>query len=115
MTDKLFRCAADLGLTDREFDVLLMLSEGHSNKVLAHRLKITESTVKAHISQIIRLVGCKNRTQAALLGFCIERNLMDHVSQLMDRLSFVPRARRAALVRRRPPSRAAVQPSSPAS
>jgi DNA-binding NarL/FixJ family response regulator len=40
------------------------LAEGKSNKLIADALKMSESTVKAHVKQIIRRLNVANRTQA---------------------------------------------------
>jgi len=42
------------------------LSEGLSNKQIARRLELHESTVKVHVSAILAKLGCPNRTVAAL-------------------------------------------------
>ena len=53
-------------LTDREREVLELLRQGHSNKVIARRLRIAEGTVKTHVTHILQRVGAADRTQAAL-------------------------------------------------
>jgi DNA-binding NarL/FixJ family response regulator len=55
-------------LTRRQRDVLALISEGKSNKLIADALSMTESTVKAHVKQIIKRLHVANRTQAALLA-----------------------------------------------
>jgi DNA-binding NarL/FixJ family response regulator len=55
-------------LTRRQRDVLALISEGKSNKLIADALGMSESTVKAHVKQIIRRLHVVNRTQAALLA-----------------------------------------------
>lgn len=55
-------------LTRRQRDVLALISEGKSNKLIAHALAMSESTVKAHVKQIIKRLQVANRTQAALLA-----------------------------------------------
>ena len=55
-------------LTRRQRDVLALISEGKSNKLIADALTMSESTVKAHVKQIIRRLHVANRTQAALLA-----------------------------------------------
>jgi DNA-binding NarL/FixJ family response regulator len=55
-------------LTRRQRDVLALISEGRSNKMIAGALTMSESTVKAHVKQIIRRLNVANRTQAALLA-----------------------------------------------
>ena len=63
--------ARDDGLSDREREVLLLLAEGLSNKLIARRLSISEKTVKAHLTSVFRTIGVTDRTQAALWA---ERN-----------------------------------------
>jgi two-component system, NarL family, nitrate/nitrite response regulator NarL len=52
-------------LSGREAAILNALVQGESNKVIAHRLCITEATVKVHVKAILRKIRVKNRTQAA--------------------------------------------------
>jgi DNA-binding NarL/FixJ family response regulator len=62
------QCAPWRGLTRRQSDVLALISEGKSNKLIADALSMSESTVKAHVKQIICRLNVTNRTQAALLA-----------------------------------------------
>ncbi len=55
-------------LTLRQLEVLSLLSKGLSNKGIARRLNLSESTVKLHIAAILRALGVNNRTQAALVA-----------------------------------------------
>jgi DNA-binding NarL/FixJ family response regulator len=55
-------------LTRRQCDVLALVTEGKANKLIADALDMSESTVKAHVKQIIRRLKVANRTQAALLA-----------------------------------------------
>jgi DNA-binding NarL/FixJ family response regulator len=55
-------------LTRRQRDVLALISQGKSNKLIADALAMSESTVKAHVKQIIKRLHVSNRTQAALLA-----------------------------------------------
>ena len=52
-------------LTDREVEVMRLLSRGLSNKRIAHELEISEQTVKFHLGNIFRKLGVSNRTEAA--------------------------------------------------
>ncbi len=54
----------ELGITDREHEILLKLSEGLSNKEIGETLFISESTVKTHLSNLYSKLGAKRRTQA---------------------------------------------------
>jgi DNA-binding NarL/FixJ family response regulator len=55
-------------LTRRQRDVLSLIAQGKSNKLIADALVMSESTVKAHVKQIIKRLHVANRTQAALLA-----------------------------------------------
>jgi DNA-binding NarL/FixJ family response regulator len=55
-------------LTRRQRDVLALISQGKSNKLIADALAMSESTVKAHVKQIIKRLNVANRTQAALIA-----------------------------------------------
>jgi two-component system, NarL family, nitrate/nitrite response regulator NarL len=55
-------------LTRRQGEVLALITAGLSNKRIAAALTTSESTVKAHVKQIIRRLDVANRTQAALLA-----------------------------------------------
>ena len=49
-------------LTPQQFRVFGMLCSGRLNKQIAHDLEITEATVKAHVTAILRKLGAANRT-----------------------------------------------------
>ena len=51
-------------LTRRQLDVLRLMAEGRSNKEIARILDIAEGTVKIHVSAVIDVLGCANRTEA---------------------------------------------------
>ncbi|MFL0804860.1 MAG: response regulator transcription factor [Agarilytica sp.] len=55
-----------LYLTPRQNEVLNLLSQGMVNKVIAERLQCAETTVKAHITAIMRELNAKNRTEAVM-------------------------------------------------
>jgi DNA-binding NarL/FixJ family response regulator len=52
-------------LTRREFEILQLVAEGHSNSQLARMLWVTEQTVKFHLSNIYRKLDVSNRTEAS--------------------------------------------------
>jgi DNA-binding NarL/FixJ family response regulator len=56
-------------LTPRESEVLAMLAEGAGNKQIATRLRISEHTVKFHVSSILAKLGAASRTEAVARGF----------------------------------------------
>jgi len=53
-------------LTQRETDILALLSEGKSNRDISRALFLSEKTVKAHLAAVFRKLGVTNRTQAAM-------------------------------------------------
>lgn len=53
-------------LTPQQFRVLNMIAEGLLNKQIAYDLGVSEATVKAHMTAIMRKLGVSNRTQVAL-------------------------------------------------
>ena len=55
-------------LTDRQAEVLSHLQDGISNKQIADRLGVSESTVKVHISAILKALGLRSRVEAALMA-----------------------------------------------
>lgn len=62
-------------LTKRELQVLKLLSIGKLNRQVAEELKISERTVKNHVSNIFKKIDVKDRTQAAV--FAIRNNLIN--------------------------------------
>ena len=55
-------------LTRREREVLAELAKGRSNREIARALRVSEKTVKAHVSSVLAKLGVQDRTQAALLA-----------------------------------------------
>jgi DNA-binding NarL/FixJ family response regulator len=55
-------------LTPQQFRVFSMLCSGKLNKQIAYDLEISEATVKAHMTSVLRKLGASNRTQAVLLA-----------------------------------------------
>ena len=61
--------AAELAsLTDKQREVLAHMVKGESNKMIAYRLDIAETTVKTHVSAILRKLRVSSRVQAILLA-----------------------------------------------
>jgi DNA-binding NarL/FixJ family response regulator len=58
----------EYSLTQRENDILALLSEGRSNREIAGHLFLSEKTVKAHLAAIFRKLNVTNRTQAAMMA-----------------------------------------------
>ncbi|MCI9386683.1 MAG: response regulator transcription factor [Lachnospiraceae bacterium] len=61
-------------LSNRELEVLKLVSVGHFNKDIGRILCISERTVKNHLSNIFRKIDCTDRTQAAV--FCIRNGVV---------------------------------------
>jgi NarL family two-component system response regulator YdfI len=55
-------------LSDREQEVLTFLAQGAANKEIAHRLHITERTVKAHVTSIFNKLGVNSRAEAVAVA-----------------------------------------------
>lgn len=58
---------ADLGLTERQADVLRLVAKGLPNGEIARKLSISESTVKQHAHAAYRLLGVSSRTEAMVV------------------------------------------------
>jgi two-component system, NarL family, response regulator LiaR len=58
----------DIGLTERESELLSMLSTGMTNRELAIHLYISENTIKTHLRRLYSKLGVRNRAQAASLA-----------------------------------------------
>jgi DNA-binding NarL/FixJ family response regulator len=57
-------CPAEFGLTERQADVLALMTRGKSNRDIAEQLGLSEGTVKIHITAIFKALGVSSRTQA---------------------------------------------------
>jgi len=68
------------GFSKREVDILECLAQGMRNREIGGRLGIRESTVKFHLSSVLRKIGASNRTQAVLWA-------RDHVANPVTYLS----------------------------
>ena len=60
---------SDLSFTARQREVLGYLCLGHSNKVIARKINISEATVKIHVRHLMKKLGATNRTQAVILAY----------------------------------------------
>ncbi|UVC13194.1 LuxR C-terminal-related transcriptional regulator [Mesorhizobium onobrychidis] len=54
-------------LTSRQKEVLKLMAEGYSNKEIARDLEIAEATTKIHAAAVLRELGVRNRTEAAVM------------------------------------------------
>lgn len=60
------RALRELGLTQRQADVLRLVVRGLPNKTIGRHLALAEGTVKVHVSAVLKALGARNRTQAVL-------------------------------------------------
>lgn len=60
-------------LSDREYEILLLVAEGLTNRQIAQRLFIAEKTAKNHVSNLLGKLGLERRTQAAMLAARMRR------------------------------------------
>ena len=58
--------AAELGLTERQMDVLVLMMQGKSNKAICRVLDLAEPTVKNHVTAILKALKVTNRTEAVI-------------------------------------------------
>lgn len=79
-------------LTPRELEILCHLAGGHSNKVIARSLGITEGTVKLHVKAILRKLAVHSRVEAAVIAvensLCLRGQPRDDASGTDHRLPF---------------------------
>jgi DNA-binding CsgD family transcriptional regulator len=59
---------SELGITQREHEILGLISSGLSNREIAERLFVSENTVKTHSSHLFEKLNAKRRTQAVQIG-----------------------------------------------
>jgi DNA-binding NarL/FixJ family response regulator len=57
---------AELGLTERQLEVLALMMQGKSNKMISRRLAVAEPTVKHHVTAILKALRVANRTEAVI-------------------------------------------------
>lgn len=57
---------ADLGLTERQLDVLALMMQGKSNKIISRTLDVAEPTVKHHVTAVLKALKVANRTEAVV-------------------------------------------------
>jgi DNA-binding NarL/FixJ family response regulator len=55
-------------LTGRQREILTLMAQGKPNKIIAVELDISEATVKSHVTEILRVLGVTNRTQAVIVA-----------------------------------------------
>src|SRR6516165_6296993 len=104
LTDS-FLCARRVALTQREGQLVSLLSQGLKNKEIASTLMISEGTVKVYLSRLFQKVGVKDRFELALFGL---KNLTTgqlHVSEKGQRPSVTPLPGLRSLVLDKPADR----------
>lgn len=69
-------------LTPSQLKVLALLRDGKPSKEMAAVMSVTEATIKAHLTEIFRKLGVKNRTQAVVVAKDLD---LPHVDMLSDR------------------------------
>ena len=67
--------ATDDALSEREIEVLRLISGGNANKEIAAQLSITEETVKGHVKNILAKLDANDRTHAVTIG--LKRGIID--------------------------------------
>jgi len=73
-------------LSEREVEVLRLLTLGKTDQEIAKQLVLTDVTIRTHISRIITKLGLKNRVQAALYGIRSGMVSLDETSNIKDDL-----------------------------
>jgi DNA-binding NarL/FixJ family response regulator len=70
------------GITDRESEILALITQGKSNEEVAKLTYLSPNTLKSHIRSIYRKIGAESRTQAVLWGvehgFSPDKHRIDH-------------------------------------
>lgn len=56
----------ELGLTERQMEVLALLLQGNSNKLICRELGLAEGTVKVHVTAVLKALNVTSRTQAVI-------------------------------------------------
>jgi DNA-binding NarL/FixJ family response regulator len=65
----------DAALSEREIEVLSLVADGNSNKIVADRLAISEDTVRSHMKSIFSKLGANDRTHAVTIA--LKRGIID--------------------------------------
>jgi DNA-binding NarL/FixJ family response regulator len=69
--------AAASALTERQMKVVEAVGHGFANKQIAHKLKMSENTVKVHLRHIMKKLNVRNRTEIAIMT----RELLDEAGE----------------------------------
>lgn len=57
-----------LGISKRQYDTLVLLAQGYSNRKIAEELHLSVSTIKSHVSMLFQQLGATNRTECLLIA-----------------------------------------------
>jgi DNA-binding NarL/FixJ family response regulator len=79
IAEELADLAADDQLSSREIDVLRLIGTGNSNKLIADKLSIGETTVKNHISNILSKLSANDRAHA--VSIALQRGIIELEAQ----------------------------------
>jgi DNA-binding NarL/FixJ family response regulator len=71
-------------LSERETEVLRLLTLGKTDQEIAQQLVLTDVTIRTHISRILTKLGLKNRVQAALYGIRSGIVSLDETSHIYE-------------------------------
>jgi DNA-binding NarL/FixJ family response regulator len=75
--DRHKRPAGASALTERQMKVVEAVGHGFANKQIAHKLKMSENTVKVHLRHIMKKLNVRNRTEIAI----VTRSLLDETGE----------------------------------
>jgi DNA-binding CsgD family transcriptional regulator len=62
-SDQIQEYSSSLGLTPRQMEMLTLIEQGHSNKEIAYRMRISAATVRTHIYNLYQKAGVQSRTE----------------------------------------------------
>jgi DNA-binding CsgD family transcriptional regulator len=82
---------SDLGLTDRQVEVLALMMQGKSNKAICRELDLAESTVKKHVTAILNALNVTNRTEAVIAVGTLARQTPGSAEPSSNEQSSAPR------------------------
>lgn len=68
-------------LTNRELGILRLIGSGHTNKEIARLSRISDQTVKNHVTTIFSKLGVRDRTQAVVLALKTSLFTLDDLDQ----------------------------------
>lgn len=71
-------------LTPQQFRVLMMLADGLLNKQIAYELNVSEATIKAHMTAILKKLGASNRTQAVVAASKLQLDPSMRLAQVIE-------------------------------